>query len=77
MACTYAELGATPKVQTNFEAAVAAVPDGSPENRAKLIRYIERHGKGRFAQRLAAHLDGVDPPDYIVHALSHLRDELA
>jgi putative ATP-dependent endonuclease of OLD family len=74
---TMAELGASDQVQTNFGAVVAAVPDGSPENRAKLIRYIERYGKGRFAQRLAAHLDGVDPPDYIAQALTRLRDELA
>ena len=52
-------------------------PTGSPEDRAKLIRYIERYGKGRFAQRLAAHLDGVDAPDYIAQALTRLRDELA
>lgn len=77
MACAYAELGAASRAQTNFEAAIAAVPDGRPESRARLIRYIERYGKGRFAQRLAAHLDGVDPPAYISVALTRLRDKLA
>ena len=74
---TMAELGVSDQVQTRFTAAIGAAPTGSPEDRAKLIRYIERYGKGRFAQRLAAHLDGVDPPDYIAQALTRMRDELA
>ena len=77
MQATFAELGATALVQARFADALVAAPDGSPENRSKLIRYIERYGKGRFAQRLAAHLDGVDPPDYIAQALTCLRDKLA
>jgi hypothetical protein len=74
---TMAELGASDQVQTRFTAAIVAAPTDSPEDRSKLIRYIERYGKGRFAQRLAAHLDDVDPPDYIAQALTRLRDKLA
>jgi len=77
MQTTFAELGASAPVRQRFADALVAAPTGSPENRSKLIGYIERYGKGRFAQRLAAHLDGVDPPDYIAQALTCLRDELA
>lgn len=77
MQATMAELGASDQVQARFTAAIAAAPAGSPADRAKLIGYIERYGKGRFAQRLAGHLDDVDAPEYVEQALTALRDRLA
>lgn len=77
MIATIAELGASNQVQTNFAAAVAAAPRGSPDDRKRLIRYVERYGKGRFAQRLADHLDDVDPPAHIDDALTRLHHRLA
>lgn len=74
---TMAELGASDQVQARFTAAIVAAPAGSPENRSRLIRYIERYGKGRFAQRLAGHLDDIKAPEYIAEGLTRLRDRLA
>jgi putative ATP-dependent endonuclease of OLD family len=43
----------------------------------RLIKLIERIGKGRFAQALAPHVDEDTCPDYIRRALEHIRDALA
>jgi putative ATP-dependent endonuclease of OLD family len=42
-----------------------------------LIGLIERIGKGRFAQALAERVTADDCPDYIRHALEHIRDAVA
>ncbi len=50
------------------------------EQRAKLLNRITAVGKGRYAQRLADHLDGVAPPGHIAAALDRVRqlaEELA
>ncbi|WP_372020624.1 ATP-dependent endonuclease [Tistrella mobilis] len=43
----------------------------------RLIKLIERIGKGRFAQALAPHVDEDTCPGYIRQALEHIRDALA
>ena len=47
-------------------------PDALDEDR--LIRIIERVGKGRFAQALATYVSEDTCPDYIRRALEHIRD---
>lgn len=42
----------------------------------KFISMIETMGKGRFAQRLAAHAEGVEPPDYITSAIKFVADRV-
>ncbi len=50
------------------------VDETSTLDEEQLIKLIERIGKGRFAQSLAPHLDQQKCPDYIRHALEHIRD---
>jgi putative ATP-dependent endonuclease of OLD family len=47
-------------------------PEGLNEER--LLRIVERIGKGRFAQSLAPHVSEESCPDYIRRALEHIRD---
>ncbi len=53
------------------------VDDTDTLDEEHLIRFIERIGKGRFAQALAPHVDEDTCPDYIRRALEHIRDVLA
>lgn len=50
-------------------------PDTLDEDR--LIAFIERIGKGRFAQALAEHVTEDSCPDYIRRALEHIRNAVA
>ena len=50
-------------------------PDTLDEER--LITLIERIGKGRFAQALAAYVTDEVCPDYIRSALEHIRDAVS
>nr|WP_284699534.1 AAA family ATPase [Sphingomonas lycopersici] len=43
----------------------------------RLLGYIERIGKGRFAQALAPRVTAAACPDYIRRALEHIRDAVA
>ncbi|HEV7306310.1 ATP-dependent nuclease [Ensifer sp.] len=43
----------------------------------RLLRLIERIGKGRFAQALAPHVSEQTCPDYIRRALEHIRDAVS
>lgn len=43
----------------------------------RLIKFIERIGKGRFAQALAPHVNEDTCPDYIRQALERIRDAVA
>lgn len=40
------------------------------------LKVIESIGKGRFAQRLASHIEGVVPPEYIARAITHVVDRV-
>lgn len=53
------------------------VDDTDELDEEKLIGLIERIGKGRFAQALAAHASEETCPDYIRQALEHIRDAVA
>lgn len=53
------------------------VDDPDKLDEARLIGLIERIGKGRFAQALAAHVSENTCPDYIRKALEHIRDAVA
>nr|WP_246495734.1 TOPRIM nucleotidyl transferase/hydrolase domain-containing protein [Ameyamaea chiangmaiensis] len=53
------------------------VDDTDTLDEERLIKLIERIGKGRFAQALAPHVDEDTCPDYIRRALEHIRDALA
>ena len=53
------------------------VDDTDTLDEERLIKLIERIGKGRFAQALAPHVDQDTCPDYIRKALEHIRDAIA
>jgi len=53
------------------------VDDTDTLDEERLVKLIERIGKGRFAQALAPHVDEDTCPDYIRQALEHIRDALA
>ena len=53
------------------------VDDPDTLDEARLIALIERIGKGRFAQALAAQVTEESCPDYIRQALEHIRDAVA
>lgn len=53
------------------------VDDPSILESERLIKLIERIGKGRFAQKLASEITAETCPDYIQSALEHIRDELS
>jgi putative ATP-dependent endonuclease of OLD family len=60
--------------QTTHDLIQEWVDDTDTVDEEQLIKLIERIGKGRFAQALAAHVDGDTCPDYIRQALEHIRD---
>ena len=53
------------------------VDDTDTLDEERLIKLIERVGKGRFAQALAPQVDEDTCPDYIRRALEHIRDAVA
>jgi putative ATP-dependent endonuclease of the OLD family len=65
MIAAHGELEASPGLITNFEHVVTSVAGGTdgPEQREEVLRRIEHVSKGRFAQRLAAHIDDTKPSD--------------
>lgn len=69
---TFAELKPHLAARKAFDAAIDAAVSGGAEERRKLLAFINRVGKGRFAQRLVPHLDGVEPPDYIRAAIDRI-----
>lgn len=75
MAAAYAELVSSSLRRERFEAALKGA-DGDPEDHEKVISRIERIGKGRFAQRLAAHVSEFDAPEYISDAIEAIVQEV-
>ncbi|MFC0541893.1 ATP-dependent nuclease [Kutzneria chonburiensis] len=59
MIAAHSELGISDDLQTKFHDAVRAVAagKGTDADRVELLRRVKYVGKGRFAQRLAAHID--------------------
>lgn len=63
--------------QANRDLIQGWVGDTDTLDEERLVKLIERIGKGRFAQALAPHVDEDTCPDYIRRALEHIRDALA
>lgn len=53
------------------------VDDTDTLDEERLIKLIERIGKGRFAQALAPHVSEDTCPDYVRQALEHIRDAVS
>lgn len=53
------------------------VDDPTTLDRERLLSFVERIGKGRFAQALAPRVTADTCPDYIRQALEHIRDAVA
>jgi putative ATP-dependent endonuclease of OLD family len=71
----YAELEPSEIKQGNFERDLSALADDETRAAAILGR-LDRIGKGRYSQRLAGHLHGVEPPSYIKLAIERIRTKL-
>ena len=59
------------------EALQGWVDDPGTLDEDRLIRLIERIGKGRFAQALAPHVSDETCPEYVRQALEHIRNAVA
>lgn len=68
----YEELVTGPNARQKFCEALAAAPD-EPARADEVLNRIERLGKGRYSQRVAEHLAGVEPPEYIAGALEAVQ----
>ena len=73
----YAELEASDIRRRNFGKDLDALSAGDTGRAQAVLDRISRLGKGRYAQRLAGHLDGVAPPDYIEGAIARIRSKVA
>jgi putative ATP-dependent endonuclease of OLD family len=63
--------------QTTRDLVQSWVDDTDGLDEERLIKLIERIGKGRFAQALAPHVSDEACPDYIRQALEHIRDAVS
>lgn len=50
--------------------------DGSSLHHMRFLSMIETIGKGRFAQRLIAHMNDMPPPDYIRNAIEYVASSV-
>lgn len=69
----YAALVSSDNKQRKFGQELDSVLSGANSSSKAVLNRIGRIGKGRYAQRLASHLDGVEPPEYIKGALAQIR----
>lgn len=76
MCDAYAELEPSTTKRTNFQRDLDAVSSGDESRAQAVIDRLDRIGKGRYAQRLAGHLHGVDPPAYIERAIARIRSKV-
>jgi putative ATP-dependent endonuclease of OLD family len=60
MVVAHSEFGVSAKLQDKFEKAVAGLLGGDASHGEELLRRIDAISKGRFAQRLAAHIETAD-----------------
>ncbi len=72
----YAELEPSATKQRNFERDLDAVSAGDDTRATAVLDRLNRMGKGRYAQRLAGHLDGIEPPEYIKLAIARIRSKV-
>lgn len=63
--------------QTTRDLVQSWVDDTDDLDEERLIKLIERIGKGRFAQALAPHVSDEACPGYIRQALEHIRDAVS
>jgi len=77
MIAAHGELETSPGLITRFEQAVTSLADGvdDPAQREEVLRRIEHLSKGRFAQRLAAHVDSTKPSDLEKLIIGHIPAE--
>lgn len=73
MVAAYDELVESDEKKKKFRTELADAESDATQ-RAKVLGRIERVGKGRFAQRLAGHLQEVEPPTYIALALARIKE---
>jgi putative ATP-dependent endonuclease of OLD family len=66
---TWAELRGGERSRQRFGEVLDDYLDGTEPTGATLLRGIETVGKGRFAQRLAAHVDDITAPAHVAAAL--------
>ena len=76
MSAAYADLRASETKQANFRNDLEAVASGDDTRSAAVLDRLARVGKGRFAQRLAGHIQSVDPPEYIESAIARIKSEV-
>lgn len=50
--------------------------DPSQMDPEELLKMIEAIGKGRFAQRMLSHIDGIKPPGYIARAIEFVAERV-
>lgn len=72
----YAELEPNVTKQRNFERDLDAVSEGDDTRASAVLDRLSKMGKGRYAQRLAGHLDGIEPPEYIKLAIARIRSKV-
>ena len=77
MIAAHADLVVGPKRRQNFARAIDDHVAGDPDGSRRVLARIDEIGKGRYAQRLAAHLAGVSPPGYIDAALARIAKKLS
>ena len=74
MAVIEGEMRLSPDRRRAFE---RWIEDPDTLDEGKLMRWVERIGKGRFAQSLSRHVSAEICPDYIRSALEHIRDAVS
>ena len=72
MIAAYEELEASDTKRSNFTNDLDAYIADRDRAKAILDR-IGAIGKGRFAQRLAGHVESFDPPDFVAEALGRIK----
>lgn len=72
----YAELEPSTTKRTNFGRDLDAVSSGDETRAQAVIDRLNKIGKGRYAQRLAGHLQGIQRPEYIERAIARIRSKV-
>jgi putative ATP-dependent endonuclease of OLD family len=77
MIAAFNELATGPIRRKNFATAVTGCSDGEPtaDQRKALLSRIDRIGKGRYAQRLAAHVTALDLRSRVVEVLAAGKED--
>ncbi len=75
MIAAYRELEPSDTKRSNFTNDLDAYI-GRGERDAAILDRLATIGKGRFAQRLAGHVDSFDPPDFVAKALRRIKSKV-